>query len=50
MQQDELLTPIVIGNIEQVQAKAKELNVSLDNAEIYDPANYEEMDAMVHRL
>ena len=44
---DGVLTPIIVGNIEQVEAKAKELNVSLDNAEIYDPANYAEMDALV---
>ena len=44
---DGVLTPIIVGNIEQVEAKAKELNVSLDNAEIYDPANYVEMDALV---
>ncbi len=44
---DGVLTPIIIGNIEQVEAKAKELNVSLDNAEIYDPASYSEIDALV---
>jgi phosphate acetyltransferase len=44
---DGVLTPIIVGNIEQVEAKAKELNVSLDNAEIYDPANYAEFDALV---
>jgi len=43
---DGVLTPIIVGNIEQVEAKAKELNVSLDNAEIYDPANYAEFDAL----
>ncbi|WP_338471083.1 phosphate acetyltransferase [Niallia sp. XMNu-256] len=44
---DGVLTPIIVGNIEQVEAKAKELNVSLDNAEIYDPASYAEFDALV---
>lgn len=44
---DGVLTPIIVGNIEQVEAKAKDLNVSLDNAEIYDPANYAEFDALV---
>lgn len=44
---DGVLTPIIVGNIEQVEAKAKELNVSLDNAEIYDPANYAGFDALV---
>lgn len=44
---DGVLTPIIVGNIEQVEAKAKELNVSLDNAEIYDPTSYAEFDALV---
>ena len=44
---EKLLTPILIGNIEQVQAKAAELGVSLDDAEIYDPANYAGMDELV---
>ena len=28
--EDQVLTPILIGNIEEIQAKAKELNVSLE--------------------
>lgn len=45
--QDNLVTPILVGNIEAVQAKAAELGVSLDAAEIYDPANYAGMDELV---
>lgn len=45
--EDKVLTPIIIGNIEQVEAKAKELNVSLESAEIYDPASYIAMDELV---
>jgi phosphate acetyltransferase len=41
------LTPILIGNIEAVQAKASELGVSLENAEIYDPKNYAGMEELV---
>ena len=37
---DKVLTPIIVGNLEEVEAKAKELNVSLADAEIYDPKNY----------
>ncbi|MED1469118.1 phosphate acetyltransferase [Bacillus salipaludis] len=44
---EKLMTPILVGNIEQVQAKAKELGVSLDAAEIYDPATYAGMDELV---
>src|SRR4051812_6277474 len=45
--EDKVLTPIIVGNIEQVEAKAKELNVSLESVEIYDPANYIAMDELV---
>jgi phosphate acetyltransferase len=44
---ERLLTPILVGNIEAVQAKASELGVNLDNAEIYDPSNYVGMDELV---
>ncbi|OLS41255.1 phosphate acetyltransferase [Bacillus sp. MRMR6] len=45
--EEKLLTPILVGNIEQVQAKAQELGVSLAAAEIYDPASYAGMDELV---
>jgi phosphate acetyltransferase len=45
--EEKRLTPILIGNIEQVQAKADELGVSLEAAEIYDPASYAAMDELV---
>jgi phosphate acetyltransferase len=45
--EEKRMTPILVGNIEQVQAKAKELGVSLEAAEIYDPASYAAMDELV---
>src|SRR3954471_330198 len=45
--EDKVLTPILVGNIEQIEAKARELGVSLDAAEIYDPASYAGMDELV---
>ncbi|MDQ0200919.1 phosphate acetyltransferase [Neobacillus ginsengisoli] len=45
--EEKLLTPILIGNIEQLQAKARELGVSLDAAEIYDPNSFAGMDELV---
>ncbi|WP_338450276.1 phosphate acetyltransferase [Niallia oryzisoli] len=45
--EDKVLTPILVGNIEQIEAKAKELNVSLESAEIYDPASYAAFDELV---
>lgn len=45
--QEGLLTPIVIGNIEAIQSKASEWNVSLDAVEIYDPNSFAMMDQLV---
>jgi phosphate acetyltransferase len=45
--EEKLLTPILIGNIEQVQAKAKEQGVSLEAVEILDPTSFAEMDELV---
>ncbi|UQD53635.1 phosphate acetyltransferase [Bacillus methanolicus] len=45
--EENVLTPILIGNIEEIQAKARSLNVSLDAMEIYDPSNYAMMDELV---
>lgn len=42
-----LLTPVLIGDIEKIQEKAKDLKVSLDAVEIYDPKNYIMMDEMI---
>ncbi|QOR66566.1 phosphate acetyltransferase [Cytobacillus suaedae] len=44
---EQVVVPIVIGNRAEVEAKAKELNVSLENVEIYDPNNYSEIDQLV---
>ncbi|MEH7115832.1 phosphate acetyltransferase [Neobacillus vireti] len=45
--EENLITPILVGNIEQVQAKAQELGVSVENAEIYDPTSYAGMEELV---
>jgi phosphate acetyltransferase len=42
-----ILQPILIGNQQEVTNKAKELNVTLDGVEIYDPNSYAEMDQLV---
>ncbi|WP_042354412.1 phosphate acetyltransferase [Bacillus rubiinfantis] len=44
---ENMVTPILVGNIEEIWAKASELGVSLASAELYDPASYAEMDEMV---
>jgi len=45
--EENVLTPILIGNIEAIETKAKELGVSLDKAEIYDPSQFAMMDELV---
>ncbi|MFD1708692.1 phosphate acetyltransferase [Siminovitchia sediminis] len=45
-----VLTPVLIGNIEDVQGKAHELKISLDKMEIYDPNIYVGMDEMIQAL
>lgn len=44
---EKVLTPILVGNIQEIEAKAKELNVSVEGMEIYDPNNYVGMDELV---
>ncbi|GAE33580.1 phosphate acetyltransferase [Halalkalibacter akibai] len=44
---DKVVTPILIGNKDEVQAKAKQNNVDLGNITILDPHQYEGMDEMV---
>lgn len=45
--EENVLTPILIGNIEAIETKAKELGVSLEKAEIYDPSQFAMMDELV---
>ncbi|MFD1852229.1 phosphate acetyltransferase [Oceanobacillus bengalensis] len=42
-----IVSPILIGNKEQVEQKAKEVGVDVSRCEILDPTNYGEFDAMV---
>lgn len=44
---ENVLTPVLIGNMEAVQDRAKDLDVSLEKMEIYDPALYIGMDEMI---
>ena len=44
------LTPVLVGNPDEVQAAAEEIGFNIRGAEIADPANYPEMDAMVEQM
>ena len=45
--EENILTPILVGNVEKIQEKAKGLGVSLESVEIYDPENFSEMGELV---
>jgi phosphate acetyltransferase len=44
---EKIITPILIGNIADIEAKAKDMDISLDSAEIYDPNSFLMMDELV---
>ena len=44
------LTPILIGNVEEVKANAAKGNFNIEGVEIIDPLTYEGMDAMVEKM
>ena len=44
------LTPILVGNVEEVKANAAKGGFNIDGVEILDPATYEGMDAMVEKM
>lgn len=44
---ERILTPILIGDAELIEEKAKELAISLENIEIYDPTNNTLMEELV---
>ena len=47
---EDLMNVILLGNVDEVKAKAAAGNFSIDGAEIIDPATYPEMDAMIAKM
>ena len=47
LKQDGLITPVLIGNEDEVKAAAKEGGFDIEGLEIIDPANYPDMDKLV---
>ncbi|TKC16876.1 phosphate acetyltransferase [Robertmurraya kyonggiensis] len=45
--EEKVLTPILVGNVQEIEAKAKDLNVSVVGMEIYDPKSYAQFDELV---
>ena len=50
LKQGGFLTPILIGNVEVVRAKAAECGFDIEGLEIIDPATYPEMEKMVETM
>ena len=44
------LTPVLVGNVEEVKAAAKKGGFNIEGVEILDPATYEGMDEMVETM
>ncbi|MFD1020037.1 phosphate acetyltransferase [Thalassobacillus hwangdonensis] len=42
-----LVTPVLVGNVEEVKQKAEAIGVDISNATIIDPADYAGMDTMI---
>ena len=50
LKKDGFLTPILIGSVDVVKAKAAECGFDIEGLEILDPLTYEGMDAMVDKM
>ena len=50
LKKDGFLTPVLVGNVEEVTAAAKAGGFDIEGLEIIDPDNYPEMDAMVAKM
>lgn len=42
-----ILVPVLVGSVDAIKAVAAEKNIDIEGVEIFDPANYDEFDAMV---
>ncbi|MCU9613347.1 phosphate acetyltransferase [Caldibacillus lycopersici] len=47
---EQVVKPILIGNVNEVQQKGQEVGVSLDGIEILDPEDYAEFDVLVEKF
>ena len=50
LKQGGFLTPILIGNVDEVKANAKKGGFDIEGVEIIDPLTYADMDAMVEKM
>ena len=50
LKKEGFLTPVLVGNVEEVKAEAAKGNFDIEGLEILDPATYEDMDTMVETM
>ena len=50
LKKDGFLTPVLVGNVDEVKAAAKAGNFDIDGLQIIDPETYPEMEAMVAKM
>ena len=50
LKKDGFLTPVLVGNVEEVKAAAAKGGYDIEGLEILDPLNYPEMDKMVEEM
>ena len=50
LKKDGFLTPVLLGNVEDVKAAAAKGGFDIEGLEIIDPENYDGMDAMVEKM
>ena len=50
LNEGKFLTPILIGNVEEVKANAAKGGYNIEGVEIIDPLTYEGMEAMVEKM
>ena len=50
LHKDGFLTPVLVGNVDEVKAAAAAGNFDIEGVESIDPATYPEMDAMVEKM
>lgn len=50
LKKDGFLTPVLVGNVNDVKAAAEKGGFDIEGLEIYDPSTYEGMDAMVETM
>lgn len=47
LKKDEILVPVLVGNVDEINKVAREKNFNISGIEILDPLNYNEFDSMV---